>query len=102
MGLVAAGPEPVAERRNGVGVEPAHGRVVGLLGHAIGVGPAVQRRVLAREERGPAGQAGGRAGVVPVKLEATVADGLARTELLASEPGHGGTLVGRGIPLLVR
>ena len=99
--LVAAGAEPVAERRHRVGIEPLHVRVVGLLGQAVGVGPAVQRGVLAREERRPAGQAGRRAGVVPVEFEAAVADGLARAELLPAEAGQGLVLVRGWVALLV-
>ena len=101
VGLVAPGAEPVSERRHRVGVEPLHVRVIGLLGHTVGVGPAVQRGVLTCEERGPAGQAGRRAGVVPVELEAPFPDGLARAELLAAEAGHGLALVRRRVTLLV-
>ena len=70
VGLVAAGTEPVAERRDLVGVEPAHAGVVRVLGHAVGLGHPVQRRVLPGEQRGPAGHAGRRPDVVAVQLHA--------------------------------
>ena len=37
VGLVAAGAKPVAQRRDRVGVEPPHGRIVGLLGDPVGL-----------------------------------------------------------------
>ncbi len=100
--LVAAGPEPVAECGHRIGIEPAHGGVVRLLRHAIGVGPAVEGRVLAGEERRAARQAGGRARVVPMELEAPLPDGLARPQLLPPEAGQRLALVGRRVALLVR
>ena len=65
-------------------------------------GPAVQRGVLAREQRGPAGETGGRPRVVAVELEAPVPDGLARPELLPAEARQRLSLVGRRVPLFVR
>ena len=81
VGLVAAGPEPVPERRHRVRVEPLHAGVGVLLGHAVGGRHPVQRRVLAGEQRGPAGHAGRRARVVPVELESTGSDRLAGGQL---------------------
>ena len=74
VGLVAAGAEPVAQGRDLIGIEPAHRRVAGLLGHPVGLGHPVQRWVLPREQRGPAGHAGGGTRVVAVELQPPSAD----------------------------
>ena len=81
VGLVAAGAEPVAERRHRVGVEPPHRRVGVLLRDAVGLRHAVQRRVLAGEQRRPARHARRRARVVPVELQPAVAERLPGRQL---------------------
>ena len=64
-------------------------------------GDAVQRRVLAGEQRGPARRARGGARVVAVQLAALRAQALAGGELRAAELGQRLRLVGRRVPLLV-
>ena len=99
--LVAAGAEPVAEGGDLVGVEPAHARVGVLLGHAVGLRHAVQRRVLPGEQGGPAGHARRRTGVVAVELEAAVAEPITTRHLGAPELRDLGRLVRRRVALLV-
>ena len=94
-------PEPVAHGRDGVGIQEVHGRVGGLLGEAVGVGDAVQRRVLPGEERGATRRAHGRARVVAVELAALAAETLACRQLLAAERGQRLLLVRRRVPLFV-
>ncbi len=101
VGAVAAGPEPVAERRHRVRVEPRHRRVGVPLGQPVGLRDAVQGRVLPREQRGPARQARGRAGVVAVELEAAGAQRLAGRQVVAPERGERRGLVRGRVPLLV-
>ncbi len=67
--VVAGGTEPVAERGHLALGQPAQPRVVGHLAEPVGLGDAVDVRVVAGEHRRPARHAGERAGVVP--LEAT-------------------------------
>ena len=101
VGLVAAGAEPVAERRHGVGVQPPHPGVVAALRHTVGLRDAVQRRVLTGEEGGPTGHTGRGADVVPVELDSAVADPVPGRQLFPAEPGDLGRLVGRRVALLV-
>ena len=67
---VAGRAEPVAHRGHRARVEPRHQRVARLLGQAVGVGDAVQRRVLPGEQRRPAREARGRPGIVAVQFHA--------------------------------
>ena len=76
VGLVPAGPEPVAHGRHRAGVEPQHCGVGRALRGSVGLAHSVQRRVLTSEERRAARQAGRRPDVVTVELESTVAQGL--------------------------
>ncbi len=78
-----------------------HRRIVVTLRDAVGLGGAVQRRVLAREHRGPAREAGGRTDVVAVELEPAVAQRLPGGQALTPEPAKRVVLVGRRIALLV-
>ena len=82
-------------------VEPRHERIARLLGQAVGVGDAVQRRVLPGEQRRPAREARGRPGIVAVQLHAGGAQALAGRELRAPELGEGLRLVGGRVALLV-
>ena len=100
-GVVAGAPEPVAERRHLAGAEPAHGRVVGVLAEAVGLGDAVHVGVLAGEQRRPAGDAGERPGVVPGERDAVIGEPApARQRPLAPGPQRG-VLVRRSGALLV-
>ena len=60
----------------------------------------MQGRVLAGEQGRPAGQAGRRAGVVPVELERPMAEDPGR-QVLPAEGGDGLGLVGGWVSLLV-
>ena len=70
VGPVAAGPEPVAERRHRVRGEPRHLRPVGGLGEPVGLGHPVQRGVLAGEQRGATRRAGRRHRIVVAEGDA--------------------------------
>ena len=67
--LVAASPEPVAERRHRVGVEPVHAGIGTLFGRAVRRGHPVKGWVLPGEERGTARCAGRRSGVMAMELD---------------------------------
>ena len=103
VGAVAGGAEPVAHASGTVsGSSQVIAGSVGLLGQAVGVGDAVQRRVLPGEQRRAARRARGRPRVVAVQLTALRAEALARRELRAAELGQRLHLVRRRVPLLVR
>jgi hypothetical protein len=73
---VAAGAEIVPERRHAVRIEPEHVRLDRALGGAVGLGHAVQRRILARPDGGAARRARDGRDVVPAELDARRAQGV--------------------------
>ena len=97
--VVAAGPEPVAQRGHLARPQPAHPAVVGHLAEAIRLGNAVHIGVLAGEQRGPARHAGQRAGVVAAERYAMLCEPCDAQTLAPSTDL--GRLVGRRGPLLV-
>ena len=80
VGVVARGAEPVAHGGHLAGPQPAHARIVGHLAEAIGLGDAVQIRVVPGENRWATGRAGQRAGVVPGKADAVLVEPLAAVQ----------------------
>ena len=101
VGVVAAGPEPVAERRHLALAQPAHAGVVGHLAEPVGLGDAVDVGVLAGEQRRPAGHAGERAGVVAAEGDAVLVEPAAAGQRVVAPAPQVVALVGRGGPLLV-
>ena len=83
--LISPGAEPVTQRRNRVGVQPHHRRIIAVLGRASRLRHAMQRRVLPREQRRAAGHARHRPRVVPMKLQPPIAQRFPGPQLVATE-----------------
>ena len=98
---VAAGPEPVAERRHGVRREPEHVLAVGSLRQPVGLRHAVQRRVLARQQRRAARRARRRHRIVVRERDARLPQALLPGHMLAAKARQLLGLVHRRVAQLV-
>jgi hypothetical protein len=101
MGVIPAGPEPIPKRRHRVRVKKQHRRVRVLLGHPVGLRNAVQRRVLASEQRRPARHTSRRPGVMAMELDADSTQRVPGRQMIPPERPHRIGLVRRRVPLLV-
>ena len=91
VGVVASGPEPVADRGDLTRAQPPHAGVVVEFAETVGLGDAVHFGVLAGEQRRATRNTRGRGDIVPLEAHTVV-----------GEPGTGGqVLVAPGPNLVV-
>ena len=98
---IAAGPEPVAQRRHRVRRQPEHVVAVGALGDPVGLRHAVQRRVLAGQQRRAARRARRRHRIVMAERHAVLPQPLHARQMLSPVLGELVGLVRRRVVLLI-
>ena len=98
---IAAGPEPVAQRRHRVRRQPEHVVAVGALGDPVGLRHTVQRRILAGEQRRAARRARRRHRIVMAERHPVLPQPLHPGQMLSPERGELVGLIRRRVPLLI-
>jgi len=98
---VAAGPEPVAERRHAVGREPEHVVAIGRLRDSVGLRDAVQRGILAGEQRRAARRARRRHRIVMAERHTVLPQPLHAGQMLSPVLGQLVGFIRRRVALLV-
>ena len=98
---IAAGAEPVAQRRHGVRRQPEHVVAVVVLGDPVGLRDAVQRRVLAGQQRRAARRARRRHRIVMTERHPVLPQPLHAGQMLPPELGELIGLVRRRVVLLI-
>ena len=101
VGPIAAGPEPVAQRRHGVRRQPEHVVALVVLGDSRGLRDAVQRGVLAGQHRRAARRARGRHRIVMGERHAVLPQPLQAGQMLPPVLGELVGFIGRRVVLLV-